>query len=35
MLSLPPASKIYICHQPQDMRKSFDGLAAATVNLLG
>ena len=35
MLSLPPASRIHICHQPQDMRKSFDGLAAATFNLLG
>jgi len=35
MLSMPPGTRIYICHQPQDMRKSFDGLAAATVSLLG
>lgn len=35
MLSLSSASYIYICHQPLDMRKSFNGLAAATINLLG
>ena len=35
MLSLSSAASIYLCRQPIDMRKSFDGLAAATVNLLG
>lgn len=26
MLSLPPTVKIFLCTQPADMRKSFDGL---------
>ena len=34
MLSLPPSARIYICHQAVDMRKSFDGLAAASSQLL-
>ena len=33
MLSLPPSARIYICHQAVDMRKSFDGLAAAPRDL--
>jgi transposase len=35
MLTLPPAVKVFICTQPVDMRRSFDGLAAATRNLMG
>ena len=27
MLSLPPSVRIFICTQPADMRRSFDGLA--------
>ena len=34
MLSLPPSARIYICQQAVDMRKSFDGLAAASSQLL-
>jgi transposase len=29
MLSLSSTARIYICRQPVDMRKSFDGQAAA------
>lgn len=29
MLSLPPSVRIYVCTEPTDMRKSFDGLACA------
>jgi transposase len=35
MLSLSSTARIYLCCQPIDMRKSFDGLAAATASLLG
>ena len=28
MLSFPPAVRIWLCTQPTDLRKSFDGLAA-------
>ena len=28
MLSLPPAVRVFVCLEPTDMRKSFDGLAA-------
>ncbi len=34
MLSLSATARIYICRQPVDMRKSFDGLAAAASQLL-
>jgi len=27
---LPPSIRIYVCTEPVDMRKAFDGLAAAT-----
>ena len=27
MLSLPPAVRVFLCAQPADMRRSFDGLA--------
>jgi len=27
MLNVPSSTKIFLCHQPVDMRKSFDGLA--------
>jgi transposase len=27
MLTLPPSTKIYLCSQPVDMRKSFDALS--------
>lgn len=30
MLMLPPSVHIYLCAQPIDLRKSFDGLSAAT-----
>jgi transposase len=35
MLTLPPSVRIYACTQPVDMRKSFDGLAAATREIVG
>lgn len=34
MLTLPPSVRIYACTQAVDMRKSFDGLAAATREIL-
>jgi transposase len=30
MLTLPPAVRVFVCLEPTDMRKGFDGLAAAT-----
>ena len=30
MLTLPPSTRIYLCCEPTDMRKSFNGLDAAT-----
>ena len=35
MLSLPSSCRIYICRQPADMRRSFDGLAQMTRDFLG
>ena len=32
---LPSAVRIFVCTTPQDMRRSFDGLALATRELLG
>ena len=35
MLSIPSAVKIYLCKQPVDMRRSFDGLATLTQTIIG
>ena len=35
MLSLPPAVRIYLCAEPADMRRSFDGLALLVRQFLG
>lgn len=32
---IPSTVKIFVCVQPQDMRRSFDGLALATRQVLG
>jgi transposase len=32
---LPPSVRIFVCTVPQDMRRSFDGLALATRQVLG
>jgi len=34
MLTLPPSVRIFVCLQPTDMRKGFDGLAALTREVL-
>ena len=34
MLTLPPAVRIYLCCEPTDMRKSFNGLEAATRSVI-
>jgi transposase len=35
VFGLTARCKIYVCRQPVDMRKSFDGLAAATLSYFG
>lgn len=35
MLSLPPTVRIYLCTEPTDMRKGFDGLSAAVREVVG
>ncbi len=35
MLSLPSTVRIYLCSQPADMRRAFDGLAAMTQQVIG
>jgi transposase len=35
MLSLPSTVRIYVCTQPADMRRAFDGLAAMTQQVIG
>jgi transposase len=35
MLSLPPAVRIFLCTEPADMRRSFDGLALLVRQFLG
>lgn len=35
MLSLTPGRRIWLCVQPTDMRRSFDGLSALVKNHLG
>lgn len=34
MLSLPSAVKIYLCKEPTDMRRSFDGLAMMVQSII-
>ena len=35
MLTLPPSVRIFVCLEATDMRKGFDGLAAATREGIG
>jgi transposase len=35
MLSLPSAVRIFVCLQPVDMRRSFDGLSALAEHVVG
>ncbi len=32
---LPASVRIFVCTEPQDMRRSFNGLALATTQILG
>ncbi len=34
MLSLPPSVRVFVCMVPMDMRRSFDGLAAAAEQVM-
>jgi transposase len=34
MLTLPPSVRVFVCLEPTDMRKGFDGLAAATREII-
>ena len=34
MLSFPSAVKIYLCSEPADMRRSFDGLAMMVKSII-
>ena len=34
-MKLPPSVRIWVCTEPQDLRRSFDGLALAARTLLG
>ena len=34
MLSLPPSVRVFVCREPTDMRKSFDGLCALVESVL-
>ncbi len=34
MIGLPPAVRVFLCTQPTDMRRSFDGLAAVVSDFL-
>ena len=35
MLTMPSAVRVFVCTQPTDMRKSFDGLCAMTAEVIG
>jgi transposase len=35
MLSFPPTVRVFLCHEPVDMRKSFDGLCGCVEQMLG
>lgn len=34
MINMPPSTKIFLCLQPTDMRKSFNGLTALTADTI-
>ena len=35
MLTLPPSVRILVARRPLDMRRSFDGLSAAVIDVIG